>query len=141
MKKLLLIMIMSVLGMEIFAQNVPTAAENAFNGKFPNATNVKWVEGEDNEMEVSFLIGRTEMTANFSKDGEWLETSTSIPFSKLLSSIKRDIKKRFPKARLFKAMKSETAEKTIYEITLKQDGDFSDHYYDKNGVPMVVKQF
>lgn len=51
---------------------------DAFSTKFSNATQVKWDKEDDNEWEAEFTMNGQEYSANFSENGEWMETEWEV---------------------------------------------------------------
>ncbi len=117
-----------------FAVNVPTSVQKAFEQKFPNATNVKWDKENAHEYEASFDLNSKKYSANFSDQGKWLETESSISFNqlpvKVLStyntSNKGDIVKAVAKIETFQEI-------TKYEIEYKQGLKTLETLYNENG--------
>ena len=67
--------------------NVPAAVTNAFNNKFPGATEVKWEKENAKEYEAEFTLNGDNVSANFGADGTWVETETVIKVADLPAAV------------------------------------------------------
>ena len=103
--------------------NVPPAVTKAFNGKYPNATNIKWGKESAKEYEAEFKLNNTAMSANFGLDGSWVETETTIRTSDLPTAVAAAITKKYPDAAFIIIEKIEKAGgKFFYEVVIKVNG-------------------
>ena len=103
--------------------NAPPAVTNAFNGKYPNATNIKWGKESAKEYEAEFKLDGSNVSANFSTDGTWVETETVIKVTDLPAVVVNAIKKNYPGAVITMAEKLEQpGNKLLYETTIKVKG-------------------
>jgi hypothetical protein len=137
MKKVfLLLTILIFVSAGSFAQNikVPQAVREAFTAKFPDAENVKWEKENASEYEANFTIIGMEMSANFSKDGTWLETETSIGVDQLPRAVKDAINRSFSGGIVTEASRVEKADKTIqYEADIKVRSKKKEAVFDEKG--------
>ena len=103
-----------------FAQSkIPTAATTAFNQKFLSASKVKWEKESSNNYEAEFELKGVKYSANFSVNGEWLETESPFSFNQLPEKVQTSFntshKGVTPKA----VSKIETSKQgTIYELEI-----------------------
>jgi hypothetical protein len=114
---------MFILTTQSMAQQVhPTAkAKKAFHKKFPNAQNVSWGKETPSVFEGEFTLNGKRISANFDKQGNWKETETAIPNSKLPSAVKQAYKKGHKMADLKQAFKVAQPAQTVYELEVKMN--------------------
>lgn len=95
----------------------PAAVVAAFQQKFPQVTDVDWEKEKDGIWEAEFDQNNTEMSANFSADGKWIETETDIKFAELPIPVQTALKGKKVK----EAAKIQRADgSTIYEAEVKR---------------------
>ena len=124
MKKSILVLALILLGGVIACSQTkaPEKAVAAFKAKFPAAKDVEWGKESATEFEAEFELNGMDVSANFSADGEWLETETTITQSDLPAAVVATLDSQFGDG---KVKKAETVEKTgeslVYEVKLEQD--------------------
>lgn len=72
---------------QVAVGNVPSRVINAFQSKYPHASNVYWT-GKVVHFSVNFNSGGENLTANYKDDGTWEQTYMGMPFNNLPSAIK-----------------------------------------------------
>jgi len=121
-----------------FAGIPPEAVKKAFDHKFPGSVNVKWGKESAKEWEAEFILNGSNISANFTIDGKWLETETSIKVTDVPKAITDAIKSKFPDWTITTADKTETAGKgTIYEIIIKKGKDKKEVAFREDGTPVT----
>ena len=102
---------------------VPDAVKTAFNNKFPTASSVKWEKESKTELEANFKMNNTDVSANFSLDGSWVETETTIPASELPAPVTNAVNTKYPGAVYGRTEKIEKpGAKILYEVNLTVNG-------------------
>ncbi len=114
---------------------VPAAVLKAFQGKFAQATHVKWESEEEGEYEAEFQLNGKEMSAEFSGDGTWKETETMVPYASLPSSVMDTLSVLFRDYKVpdRNVEKTETPEGTKWEVKLTKDGKEVEVTFADNG--------
>lgn len=122
MKKTILL-VMSVISLSLTAMTqsikVPMAVKNAFNVKFPTATEVKWGKENAKEYEADFKMNSTTASANFDGKGNWTETETQVAVEALPNAVTLAIKKKYPGSVITRGDKIEKPGKILYEADVK----------------------
>lgn len=101
---------------------VPEAVKAAFKAKFPAATNVKWGKENATEYEAEFKSGTSNVSANFKKDGSWVETETSVPAASLPQAVTAAILKKYPGSTVLRAEQLDQPGKSLFEVLIKTGG-------------------
>ena len=102
---------------------VPAAVKNAFNAKYPNATNVEWGKENAKEYEAEFKMNGNAVSANFGMNGSWVETESVIPVADLPAAVSAAVMKKYPGAVITLAEKTEMPDnKILYEVIFTVKG-------------------
>jgi len=102
---------------------VPDSVKTAFNNKFPTASSVKWEKESKTELEANFKMNNTDVSANFSLDGSWVETETTIPASELPAPVTNAVNTKYPGAVYGRTEKIEKpGAKILYEVNITVNG-------------------
>ena len=118
-----------------FGVKPPVAVQKAFAQKFAKATDINWGKESTMEYEAEFVMDGIKMSANYTEDGHWLETETTIPASQLPAEVKAAIAKYYPKSALIEADKIERAGKSmLYEADLKTGSQKKEIVFDEKGI-------
>jgi len=119
--------------------NVPSAVSAAFKVKFPAATKVSWGKENDKEWEAEFTFEGNKISANFTSDGNWVETEREIQVSQLPKGVKDAIQKQYPNWKITETDKTDTAKNgIIYEADIKSGAQKKEVAFKEDGT--VVKE-
>ncbi len=135
MRNFLFITVFLFTSCSLFSGKTPEAVSRALEQKFPGATNIKWGKESENEWEANFRLNNLNASANFSNTGEWLETETEIPVSRLPGSVVSAIQEadkgcKITGAAMIESSKSET----VYEADIKTGLRKKEVFYNQDGV-------
>ncbi len=124
----------SAIAQKISADKIPGAVTSEFKSKFPKATNVPWEIENNNDYEASFKLNGQEVSANFDKNGKWLETETEIKVSALPASIQSSLSKDFAGYKIAEASKIESLKNgNCFEAEIEKGGETFDMLFASNG--------
>ncbi|MDD3624004.1 MAG: PepSY-like domain-containing protein [Proteiniphilum sp.] len=98
----------------------PEKVLNAFTQKFPTAQKVKWDKENETEWEAEFKLMGEEYSANFTADGQWLETEYEIEKADIPANVKQTLDNEFAGYKIEEAEISETAKGKVYEFALEK---------------------
>ncbi len=115
-------------------QKVPANVIAVFNSKFPNAQNVKWGKESKTEYEADFKINTQTMSANFSDQGAWLETESTITFDQIPEKVKQAFSTLHPGSSVKVVEKVESPEGTKFELKIKEKNKSKEILYSEEGV-------
>lgn len=117
MKSIFLATFLMIFTLGAFAQlrKVPAEVTNALKAKYPNAQNVEWKD-KLTYFEASFTDNESELSADFSNNGEWRETDKKMDFDNLPAEVKDGLKK------------SKYADWTTGSVTMIEKSDKSVQY-------------
>lgn len=140
MKKLVLLFGTAVVSFQANAQKisvdiVPAAVVDAFKGRFSIAEKTNW-EIDYDKYEAHFVVGKTDFTAKFDKDGKWLETDTYMKPSELPRLIREEVSKKYGDLSAYKIEEAEKIEKEkeiTYLLLVKKGEDVYDLEFDEKG--------
>ncbi len=112
---------LSSFAQKVSSDNVPDVVKNKFKEKFPTAQKTKW-ELDYDKYEVEFKLNKQEISAEFDKDGNWIETETPIKPSAINAEVKEFVSKNFDGFIIKEAEKIETLTKgVLYELEIKKN--------------------
>ncbi len=102
---------------EIKKSDVPEAVKSTFMKDYKGATDIEWKKDGDNFM-VSFDMGRVDHKATYSATGTTISFQKEIPSTSLPAVIAKNIKTKYPNARIDDVEWKNTSGKIIYKIDL-----------------------
>lgn len=106
----------------ISEKDVPEKVKNEFKNRFPDISDAKWEMEKDTIYEVEFKVNDQKCSANFSRNGKWLETERKLG-KQIPQTVLDSLNKKYLNAEIEKAEESETPEKgKILEVEIKIDG-------------------
>ena len=107
---------------KISEKNVPVIIKKEFQAKFPTATNAKWEMENKTTYEVVFKLNNEEVSANYSKEGKWLETEKEIKAAKLPKAVSDAISKKYPNCKMSEVAEVENlANGKVYDVELSHN--------------------
>ncbi len=117
-----------------FATEAPKLVQEAFTKKFPTAIAVKWEKENATEYEASFKLNGINCSANFSKEGVWLETEAEIKIAELPTTVTSTIKQKFADWKIVGAAKIDHLKKEVqYEADLQKGKVKKEVIFSSNG--------
>ncbi|TSA33850.1 MAG: hypothetical protein D4R64_13385 [Porphyromonadaceae bacterium] len=117
---------------------VPEVAKKAFATKFTEAKSVKWSSESATEFEAEFKLNGKEMSANFNKKGEWLETEVSVEKADLPAAVLKTIESQFAGYKLDEIASVETPGMKAFEVSLAKEKEEIEVTIDPKG--KVIKK-
>jgi len=97
----------------------PEKVKAAFNQKFPKAKKVEWEKENESEWEAEFKVDGEEYSANFSSDGEWMETEYEIKESEIPANIRAILNQNFTDYKIEEPEIAETPAGKSYEMEIE----------------------
>jgi hypothetical protein len=101
------------------SKKVPEKVLTAFNAKFPDAKEAEWEMENESEWEAEFKSNGQEYFANFSTEGEWLETEYEIKESEIPSSVRAILDQNFSDYEIEESEIAETPMGKSYEMEIE----------------------
>ncbi len=118
-----------------FAQNkTPELVTMAFTKKFAAATEVKWDKENAHEYEAEFKWNGASYSANFSDNGEWLETESPFSFDLLPDKVQSAFNTAHKGEKIKEVSKIETLKQgLIYEVEITKGLKTTELFYKADG--------
>lgn len=111
---------------------VPAKVQNAFKNKFPHTEKVQWGMENAHEYEADFKVNGRDVSANFTRDGKWVETEFLLHKDQLPGKIKKQLKS-FQGFMFGEIDKTIFPNKTIYEVEIKKAQSHKDLIFNSDG--------
>jgi len=136
MKKITFVIMVSLLvGLTSCDKEIeaPQNVKKALAKKFPTATNIEWGKENTLEWEAEFTKDGKEHSANFQKDGTWIETEFDINLSDVPNNIIDVFNMEFDGYEIEEIELSETIKGIVYEFTIEKDEENFEVAIDASG--------
>ena len=115
------------------------AAQDAFSSQYPNARDVEWGTDENGYYEATFEQDGEKYRADYSKEGEWIETENSLKWDKLPKAVQEVVKKQFNKDEITEIERVEHSSRGVfYDVEFKKKGKNMDIEIREDGE--IIKQ-
>ena len=137
MKKLFVVMIPLLMALSSCAQDinqslVPSVVVNAFQQKFPKASDVEW-EKKGELYEVEFDLGLKDHKALIDATGKIVKHKEEISTVELPAAVKETLQKGFPQHKIDDAKRIESEGVVIYKVEVENAAEERKIYLDANG--------
>jgi hypothetical protein len=136
MKSKVLIFALLLLSVAVFAKHtdVPKAVKESFAKLYPNASNAKWDHEKKHNFEVEFKDNGIETSVIFDKNGNLVESESTIQNTELPANIEKTINSKYNGYKIVKAEKNIDAKgKVCFELDIKKDKMKKELIFDKDG--------
>ena len=118
----------------IGVSQTPDAVYKAFMAKYPDEKSPSWTIDAHGYHEAQFKKDGEKYRADFSEDGQWIETENTIKFKSLPEPVQSAIKKNYDKDDISEIEHVQSAAKgEFYDVEFKQKGKNLDVEYRANG--------
>ncbi|WP_040249084.1 PepSY-like domain-containing protein [Psychroserpens mesophilus] len=112
----------------------PDAVKETFQNLYPGENDPDWEKDSNGNYESHFKIDGIKYRADFSPDGKWIETETSIDKDDLPEAIKEVIKSKYNDEEITEIEKVEHHSKGLfYDVEFKKKGKNMDVEFRSNG--------
>ena len=127
--------IITFLGCQNVAKSqTPAVVKSAFEIKYPGEKHSKWEIDSNGNYETHFKVNGIKYRADFSPNGQWIETETNIKKKDLPEPVKEAIKKNYGNEDIAEIEKVDSATKGLfYDVEFKQKGKNKDVEYNASG--------
>jgi len=112
----------------------PKAVEQAFKSKYPNESDPDWRIDKNGNFESHFKKDGEHYRADFSPNGDWIETESNIKKKELPKAILKVLDTDFEDVKIVEIEKVDHATKGIfYDVEIKVDDKKKDLEFTKEG--------
>ncbi len=113
----------------------PEAVKQTFQQKYPGENDPDWHTDKNGNFEANFKKKGIKYNADFSPDGQWIETETRVKKKDLPKAVEKAIEKDFDKYKIVEMEKVEHHSKGLfYDIEFKKDGKKMDIEFNADGI-------
>ena len=114
---------------------VPDIVKKSFVRKYPNEKKEKWNIDRNDNYEAKFKEGGETFKADFTPDGTWIETETSLKKKDLPKAVKEAIKDKYDGVKIVEIERTDHYQKGIfYDVEFKKNGKKFDIEFNAEGV-------
>jgi len=100
--------------------DAPAKIKSSFEQKYPDTKVIEWeFDNEDKMWEAEFKMGKPELTAVFSENGDWVETEQEIKKKDLPQPVRATLQSEFAEYDIEETEFVETPEGKFYEIEVE----------------------
>jgi hypothetical protein len=110
----------------------PAAVVAAFEQKFPIAKKPKWEPEDDVNWEVEFKQDGRKYSADYTANGDWLETEYAIKSKDLPERVRKILDSNLTDYKIKEVEVADTPDGTFYEIEVSADGETFEVEIDAN---------
>ncbi len=103
-------------------KEVPEEVKDAFNSKFPGATDISWELESSDEWEVEFSVDDLSQSALFQDNGKWLSTEYDFPVVDLPKNVIKALEYLLDQYHIEEVDFVETEIGQYYEVELERLG-------------------
>jgi len=112
----------------------PDEVKEAFDEKYPGEKHSKWKIDRNGNFETHFKKGGEEYRADFTPQGEWIETERSLKKKELPELVRKRIKSDYDDYEIVELEETRHHSKGLfYDVELKKDGKKQDVEFNTNG--------
>ena len=134
MKHIILIWSLSLLPFFSSKAQTPDKVKATFQKMYPDEKDPDWDKDSNGNYESHFKINGVKYRADFSPDGSWIETETSVEYDDLPEPVKKVIEKKYSDQDITEIEKVEHHSKGLfYDVEFKKDGKNKDVMIRENG--------
>ncbi len=115
-------------------QEVPEEVKTSFKAKYPGENDPDWHKDKNGNFESHFKIDGKHYRADFSSNGNWIETERSIDEKDLPKAVRETIKLNYNKEKIEEVEEVQHAQKGLfYDVEFKIEGDKKDVEFNSSG--------
>ncbi len=114
---------------------VPDVVKKAFAKKYPNEKKENWNIDRNGSYEAKFKEGGETFKADFTPDGMWIETETSLKEKDLPKAVKKAIEDQYKGIKIVEIERTDHHKKGIfYDVEFKENGKKFDIEFNAEGI-------
>jgi len=130
----LILLILTLFNCNQASGQAPDAVQQAFEKKYPGENDPDWEIDANGNYEAHFKKKGEKYRADFSPNGQWIETENSIKNKELPKAIKKVIKDKYKSEEITEVEHVTSAKKgEFYDVEFKQKGKNMDIEFRADG--------